>query len=1261
MRRRHRHPAPMLTAVGRRRLGSARRLILAALAVTATIAVGAAPALALSEQGHVFASTVGGPGEGADEFNAPGQLAVDEATHDLYVVDRGNNRVEKLGPKGEFIATWGWGVKDGKKEFQVCTSACQAGIAGSGKGQLDVPGAIAVDNSTSNSDPSKGDVYVVTDARSEHGRLVKFTPNGEVVGSLKQEGEERFEGALDGVAVDSTGMVWVYRGTEEEGHIESFSDAERAAFEEPALEPQFLCPKPGFAVDATGEHFYLGHERENREELCPLEEGEPVRPVVAGKAGRVEEALESEITALDPQNTTAIAADSATGSVYLANGTSVAAYGSGGSLIQRFGAEQLTAASGVAVDASSDDVYIADSSTDRVDVFEPETAGIPTIDLLAAENLTATSARFEARIDPDGADTHYYFQYGTADCVTTPSSCTDTVAPPGADIGAGFSAETVSAEVLDLQASTTYHYRVVAVNAHGEAEGAESLGTITTLPTSSGVLLDGRAWEMVSPAEKDGSGIEPLRLDGGLIQASEDGDAITYVANGPVVPEPEGNRGPYPTQILSTRGLTAWSTQQIVTPHTKGEGFELREDAEYRAFSPDLSVALVQPDVGVGEPLEQPPLAPGASEKTMYLRDNPTGEYEPVVTPASDTAEPRTPFGEKLEFVSASPDLSHVVFESHVALTANSAPGLYEWSSGQALQPVSVLPDGVPASEPKLGAESSNVRGAVSEDGTRVIWSGESQIEGHEQAQETVNHLYMTDTATGGTIQLDAAVSPIAEPGEEESEVAFQGASANGGRVFFTDTARLTEASDLEPEPSATDNPGDLYECEIREESGKLSCQLTDLTADQNPGEAADVLNVVPGISETGTYVYFVANGVLAPGATRGDCVAADQEEAPAGATCNLYVHHAGKITFVATVSNEDSGDWGSLEGEGERSASSLEPRPDLADVTSRVSPDGEYFAFMSDRPLTGYDNVDASPEAAGARDEEVYLYDAASKLVVCVSCDSSGQPPFGVHDTEDAGEGLGLVVDRRGDWRAIAGNQAATSHYLAGSIPGWTPLGAFGGALHQPRYLLDSGRLFFNSPADLVPAAKNGKNDVYEYEPRGVGNCTSEDGCVALISAGTSAQESAFVDASANGDDAFFVTSEPLVGQDQDTNFDLYDARVCAQSGSCLTQSASKTSQCVTSETCNSAPATPALSIAPSGTATLSGPANVSTSVVGGTVEAPKKTLTRAQKLASALKVCRRRWKHAKRKRGDCEQRAERTFGHVAKRSHKPSTRQGR
>ncbi len=66
-----------------------------------------------------------------------------------------------------------------------------------------------------------------------------------------------------------------------------------------------------------------------------------------------------------------------------------------------------------------------------------------------------------------------------------------------------------------------------------------------------------------------------------------------------------------------------------------------------------------------------------------------------------------------------------------------------------------------------------------------------------------------------------------------------------------------------------------MYECEIVEAAGKPVCKLTDLTPAAG-GEAAGVQGVVVGASEDGSYVYFVANGVLgdggARGATPGDC-----------------------------------------------------------------------------------------------------------------------------------------------------------------------------------------------------------------------------------------------------------------------------------------------------------------------------------------------------------------------------------------------------
>jgi hypothetical protein len=66
---------------------------------------------------------------------------------DLFVGDYDSNRIQKFDSDGNFLYTFGWGVKDGANEFQVCTSACRQGIEGSGNGQLGLsPDGIAIDS-----------------------------------------------------------------------------------------------------------------------------------------------------------------------------------------------------------------------------------------------------------------------------------------------------------------------------------------------------------------------------------------------------------------------------------------------------------------------------------------------------------------------------------------------------------------------------------------------------------------------------------------------------------------------------------------------------------------------------------------------------------------------------------------------------------------------------------------------------------------------------------------------------------------------------------------------------------------------------------------------------------------------------------------------------------------------------------------------------------------------------------------------------------
>ena len=76
---------------------------------------------------------------------------------------------------------------------------------------------------------------------------------------------------------------------------------------------------------------------------------------------------------------------------------------------------------------------------------------------------------------------------------------------PGEDVGAGETDREDVQPLSDLHPSTTYHFRVLASNALGTSEGPER-----TFTTTSQILADHRAWEMVTPPDKGGAPVEAL-------------------------------------------------------------------------------------------------------------------------------------------------------------------------------------------------------------------------------------------------------------------------------------------------------------------------------------------------------------------------------------------------------------------------------------------------------------------------------------------------------------------------------------------------------------------------------------------------------------------------------------------------------------------------------------------------------------------------------------------------------------------------------
>jgi YD repeat-containing protein len=99
------------------------------------------------------------PGSGVGQFSKPEGIAINQSTGDVYVTEKGNNRVQEFGMFGEFIDKFG--------------------ESGSGPGQMSAPLGIAIE-------PGNGDVWV---GDSGNNRVDEFTAAGGFAGSFGETGE----------------------------------------------------------------------------------------------------------------------------------------------------------------------------------------------------------------------------------------------------------------------------------------------------------------------------------------------------------------------------------------------------------------------------------------------------------------------------------------------------------------------------------------------------------------------------------------------------------------------------------------------------------------------------------------------------------------------------------------------------------------------------------------------------------------------------------------------------------------------------------------------------------------------------------------------------------------------------------------------------------------------------------------------------------------------------------------------------------------
>lgn len=529
------------------------------------------------------------------------------------------------------------------------------------------------------------------------------------------------------------------------------------------------------------------------------------------------------------------------------------------------------------------------------------------------------------------------------------------------DYGAGESFKVASAELFGLLPGTVYRYRIQAKDPFIDFRSGPVLSFRTFLPGEQ-TLPDGRAYELVSPAQKNSAEVGVPGPAGGFVDennfvriqaGSSSGEAITYTSF-TAFAGPQG--APGVGQSLSRRGAGGWSTQSI-----SPLGVQRLGGSPFLGFASDLSSAGVK--------ALEPPLTEDAvaGYENLYLRDNLTGQLRSL-----NNEEPKgvTPAAFCIGYGGAASDGARAFFVANGALAgAPEGPGLslYERAGSGSVNLVSVLPSGSAATPDSgtgfgarggaCGSGNKSLANAVSADGRIVFWT-------YGGKYKTAESPLFARIGGTETIQLDATAKGAGPPGQGH----FWAATADGSYAFFSAPGRLT--------PTSRENGLYRYDTAAKAPTPLIT-----------GAGSAGVLGVL-GISDSGDVAYFAATAVLS-----GEEENAAGDKAQAGVP-NVYRWQEGEgLSFIATLSSQDASNWSS-------SAKSH---------TARVSADGSHLAFGSTRSqaLSGYDNAVAVGTGCQLNGEgrlggdnplcaQAYLFDADSGALACASCNPSGARPTG-------------------------------------------------------------------------------------------------------------------------------------------------------------------------------------------------------------------------------------------------------------------------
>ena len=196
------------------------------------------------------------------------------------------------------------------------------------------------------------------------------------------------------------------------------------------------------------------------------------------------------------------------------------------------------------------------SGSSATGTLTPASSSAPTVMTGPVDQVTSAGATLSGSVNPDGAETTYYFEYGTS-----PNYGETT---PVTSAGTGSDAVAVSVVLAGLAPGDVYHYRLVASNSLGVAYGQD--GTLQT--NAAPDVATGPATSISSTSEDLAGTIDPNGVETSYY--FEYGTSASFGETSPVS-DAGGAQSPFSVSA-QVGGLTAGATYDYALVATSSLG-----------------------------------------------------------------------------------------------------------------------------------------------------------------------------------------------------------------------------------------------------------------------------------------------------------------------------------------------------------------------------------------------------------------------------------------------------------------------------------------------------------------------------------------------------------------------------------------------------------------------------------------------------------------------------------------------------------------